>query len=197
MMSTLSTAKKESARDKLLNAAATLFYNEGIAATGIDAIVRKADVAKKSLYNNFASKADLIAAYIENRHAEWLSLYATRLRHATTPAERVLAVFDAYTDHAEDAYERGFRGCGLLNAAAEFPAGDNARLAVRAHKEEVETLLQQHVAELLPEQPERSAALAQHLAFILEGAMVRAGLEGHSACSAQARAIAAALLENA
>ena len=196
-MSNSSATKKESAHDKLLNAAATLFYNDGIAATGIDAIVKKANVAKKSLYNNFASKSELIAAYIERRHAEWLSLYAIRLQQANDPTERVLAVFKAYADHADDAYERGFRGCGLLNAAAEFPAGDSARIAVRNHKEEIEALLYQHVAELLPQQPERSAELAQHLAFILEGAIVRAGLEGNSSCMTQATQLAVSLIKTA
>lgn len=184
-----------SARDRLLDAAAKLFYNDGIAATGIDAIVKKAGVAKKSLYNNFNSKADLVAAYLQVRHAEWLGLYAQRLAQAATPVERVLAVFDAYTDHAEHAYERGFRGCGLLNAAAELQVGDAGRAAVRQHKEEVEALLLAQVTALLPEQPVQAAQAARHLAFLLEGAMARAGLEGRSDCMRQARPIAAALLE--
>ena len=69
------TPSKETAHERLLNAAAVLFYNDGIAATGIDAIVRKAGVAKKSLYNNFASKSDLVAQYLQVRHEEWLALY--------------------------------------------------------------------------------------------------------------------------
>lgn len=184
-----------SARDRLLDAAAKLFYNDGIAATGIDAIVRKAGVAKKSLYNNFASKADLVAAYLQVRHAEWLALYDRRLAQAATPVERALAVFDAYTDHAEHTYERGFRGCGLLNAAAELQAGDGGRAAVRQHKEAVEALLLAQVTALLPEQPAQAAQVARHLAFLLEGAMARAGLEGRSDCMCQARPIAQALLE--
>ena len=47
------------ARDRLLKAAAELFYNDGVGATGIDTITARAGVAKMSLYNNFASKADL------------------------------------------------------------------------------------------------------------------------------------------
>ncbi len=129
------------------------------------------------------------------RHAEWLGLYAQRLAQAATPVERVLAVFDAYTDHAEHAYERGFRGCGLLNAAAELQVGDAGRAAVRQHKEEVEALLLAQVTALLPEQPVQAAQAARHLAFLLEGAMARAGLEGRSDCMRQARPIAAALLE--
>lgn len=189
--------RKGGAHDRLLEAAAILFYNDGIAATGIDAIVKKAGVAKKSLYNNFASKAELIAAYLQIRHAEWLSLYAARVHQAKGPAERVLSVFEAYADHAEHAYERGFRGCGLLNAAAEFPAGDAARAVVRAHKEEVEAILHQHLAQLIPGDADRAARLSRHLVFLLEGAMVRAGLEGHGDCVIQAKGMAAAMLEAA
>ena len=189
--------RKESAHDRLLSAAAILFYNDGIAATGIDAIVRKAGVAKKSLYNNFASKAELVAEYLQIRHAEWLSLHEARVQRARGPAERVLSVFDAYADHAEQAHERGFRGCGLLNAAAEFPAGDAGRKAVRAHKEEVEAILNRHLAELMPGDAPRAGRLARQLAFLLEGAIVRAGLEGSSACVIQARRMAAAMLRAA
>ena len=52
------------AREKLLSAAEERFYNNGINATGIDSITTDAGVAKKSLYNNFSSKAALVDAYI-------------------------------------------------------------------------------------------------------------------------------------
>lgn len=99
------------ARDRLLNAAAALFYTDGIAATGIDTITHRAGVAKQSLYNNFASKAELVEAYIEARHAAWRALYKSREALSDGPKGKILAVFDAYGDHAEFAYDRGFRGC--------------------------------------------------------------------------------------
>lgn len=187
--------KKKPARKLLLEAAARLFYAQGVGATGIDAITAEAGVARKSLYNNFASKAHLVAAYLEARHEEWLVLYRDRVAAAAAPRERVLAIFDAYIDHANFAYEHGFRGCGLLNAAAELPAGSPGRLIVRNHKEEVEALLATHLEELLPGQEERSVRLAGHLAFLLEGAMVRSGLEGGDARLLEGRAIAARLLD--
>lgn len=187
--------KTKPARARLLEAAATLFYNDGITATGIDTITAKAGVAKMSLYNNFDSKADLVAAFIEARHAEWLALYDLRVQHADNPRDRVLAIFDAYADHANCAYERGFRGCGLLNAAAELPAGDIGRDAVRAHKEEVEQLLLQHLSALSPGNTEAVGEMASHLSFLLEGSMSRAGLEGSDARVQQARRIAVSLLE--
>ncbi|MFE5837712.1 TetR/AcrR family transcriptional regulator [Arthrobacter sp. NPDC056493] len=183
------------ARASLLEAAARLFYSDGVAATGIDSITAAAGVAKKSLYNNFASKADLVAAYLAARHEEWLALYRERVAAAAAPQDRVLAVFDAYIDHANFAYEHGFRGCGLLNAAAELPAGAPGRQAAREHKEEVEGLLLAHVAELLPGRDGMAAGVARHLAFLLEGSMARAGLEGEDRCLHEARAIAARMLE--
>jgi AcrR family transcriptional regulator len=182
-------------RQQLLEAAARRFYADGLAATGIDTITAEAGVAKMSLYNNFSSKADLVRAYLEARHEEWLALYRRRLERARNPREAVLAVFDAYADHAALAYEHGFRGCGLLNAAAELPAGDPGRAVVRAHKEEVETLLARHLEVLLPGRPGEARVRAEHLAFLLEGAMARAGLEGDAARLRHARQIASGLLD--
>jgi AcrR family transcriptional regulator len=188
-------AAKRPARASLLEAAARLFYADGVAATGIDSITAAAGVAKKSLFNNFASKADLVAAYLADRHEEWLVLYRKRVAAAASAQGRVLAVFDAYIDHANFAYEHGFRGCGLLNASAELPAGSPGRQAVRQHKEEVEGLLLKHLAELLPQQDEAAGRVARHLAFLLEGSMARAGLEGSDRCLHEARMIAARMLE--
>ena len=187
---------KASARERLLNAAANLFYNDGIAATGIDSIIKKAEVAKMSLYNNFSSKDDLVQTYINERHSEWLGLYQERLKKANTPQEHVLAVFDAYMDHAVFEYERGFRGCGILNAAAELPAKSQGREAVRNHKDEVEEILQKHLLEFPSMSREKSKPVAEHLSFLLEGAMARAGLEGSSEKINQARVIAAHILES-
>jgi AcrR family transcriptional regulator len=184
-----------SVRGKLLQSAAVLFYRDGIAATGIDAIIAHAGVAKQSLYNNFASKADLVSAYVRARHDEWLGLYAQREAAAHTPRAKVLAVFEAYEDHAELAHDCGFRGCGLLNAASELVAGDPGRLAVRDHKAEVEAILAAHLAKMAPGDGAGVARLARHLSFLLEGAITRAGLEGDSAAVAEAKAMAARVVD--
>ncbi len=184
-------ARRRPARERLVAAAARRFYADGISATGIDAIVAAAGVAKKSLYNNFESKEALVAEYLTVRHQEWLDLYAARAATAATPRDGVLAVFDAYIDHASLAYEHGFRGCGLLNAAAELPAGHAGRAAVRAHKEQVESILVDHLERCVDD----PHGVARHLALLLEGGMMRAGLEGTPAVLEQARSIAAALVE--
>ncbi|MEW7162382.1 TetR/AcrR family transcriptional regulator [Acinetobacter baumannii] len=182
------------ARQKILDAAATLFYNDGITATGINTVTAKADVAKMSLYNNFSSKGELVDAYIAARHQEWLDLYQKRLEKTKTAKEAILAVFDAYQDHAEFAYEKGFRGCGLLNAAAEFPANSSGRNAVRQHKEQVEAIVAEHLNHLLKDS-QRVSYIASQLSFLLEGSMARAGLEGSSCQLQLARQMAEDILD--
>lgn len=182
------------ARQKILDAAATLFYNDGITATGINTVTAKADVAKMSLYNNFSSKGELVDAYIAARHQEWLDLYQKRLEKTKTVKEAILAVFDAYQDHAEFAYEKGFRGCGLLNAAAEFPANSSGRNAVRQHKEQVEAIVAEHLNRLLKDS-QRVSYIAAQLSFLLEGSMARAGLEGSSRQLQLARQMAEDILD--
>ncbi|WP_111467168.1 TetR/AcrR family transcriptional regulator [Microbacterium suaedae] len=184
----MTLAERRPARARILDAAGRLFYARGVVATGIDAIIAEAGVAKMSLYNNFSSKDELIEAYVEARHAEWRALYERRAASASGPRERALAVFDAYLDHADASLESGFRGCGLLNAAAELPDGSAGRDAVRRHKEEIEGLLAAATG---------SAELAQHLSFLVEGAVVRAGLEGSRDRLSAARAIAAKMIDAA
>jgi len=186
---------KAPARERLLKAAAELFYAQGVGATGIDAITAHADVAKMSLYNNFSSKAELVDAYIKGRCEEWQELYRERLKQATTPQERILAVFDSYVDHAALAYQNGFRGCGLLNAAAELPVGHPGRASVAWQKDEAERLFREHLREMKPAASRDIDDIAEHLSFILEGAMARAGLEGHDSRLKTARKIAVSILQ--
>ncbi|MGY5763605.1 hypothetical protein ACXET9_00215 [Brachybacterium sp. DNPG3] len=62
---------------------------------------------------------------------------------------------------------------------------------MRAHKEQVEAILAEHVREAGADDP---GALAEHLSFLLEGAMSRAGLEGERRRLESACRIAASLL---
>ncbi|EFF82036.1 TetR/AcrR family transcriptional regulator [Acinetobacter haemolyticus] len=184
----------KSAKQKILETASVLFYNDGINNTGINSIIEKASVAKMSLYNNFKTKSELVTYYIEARHQEWLDLYEKRKATIQSPIEGILAVFDAYQDHAEFAYENGFRGCGLLNAAAEFPAHSPERLAVKKHKDEVESIVAQHLSQFIADD-EKVKQLSLLLSFLLEGSIVLAGLESSSTKVFAARQMAQTLLE--
>ena len=194
-MAIVPARKKLPAREKLLKAAGELFYDHGITATGIDAVIARAGVAKMSLYNNFKSKSELVAAYIDARHQEWLDLYAKRSTDLSNGWERVLAVFDAYRDHAEFDYENGFRGCGLLNAAAEMPANSTERAAVNRHKQEVKAIVKRELSELPITEPGRIEQLTEHVCFLLEGSISLAGLAADTQAIERARTMADQLIE--
>lgn len=102
-----------------------------------------------------------------------------------------MAVVDAYIDHATADGDH-FRGCGLLNTAAEFPPDSESRATVRRHKEQVEDLL---ASALSIGHPDTAAATAVQISFLLEGAVTRAGLEGSPARLHEARDIIGALLD--
>ncbi|MBM7089642.1 TetR/AcrR family transcriptional regulator [Streptomyces sp. NPDC014603] len=190
-----SGGRRRPARERILAAAARRFYSDGITATGIDTITAEAGVAKMSLYNNFASKAELVRAYLEARHTAWLARYRARLGPGQDPRDRILIVFDTYIDSTAPVDDLDFRGCALLNAAAEMPVGNETRALVGRQKAEVERIMADHLAELLPGRPDTVRTTAEHLSYLLEGAMTRAGLEGDSRCLRQARALAADLLD--
>jgi AcrR family transcriptional regulator len=62
----------EDTRERLLRAAIGLFSERGFAATGVDAICRRAGVAKTALYWHFDSKQGLLAAVIERVGTRWI-----------------------------------------------------------------------------------------------------------------------------
>ena len=185
-----------SAKEKIRQAAHSLFYNQGIHATGIDSIIKLAGVAKQSFYNHFVSKQCLVLDYLALRHQQWLDLYAIRLQQTMTPQDRILAIYDAYQDHAEKPYENGFRGCGLLNAAAEFPVDSLERRCVAEQKAQIEQFILTALNEIPSISPDAAQQLTQEVAFLLEGCISLAGLRGHPALLQQAKQIIAQRLES-
>lgn len=104
-------------RDRLLTTAVRLFYAEGVGAVGIDRLLAEAAVAKASLYLHFASKRQLVAAYLQLHDEAWRSWFSIQVSGgARRPPQRLLAAVDALgLLVAAD----GFRGCGFANAVAE------------------------------------------------------------------------------
>jgi AcrR family transcriptional regulator len=119
------------AREALLRSASRLFYDDGISATGIDTVVRTAGVTKPTLYAHFGSKSELVAAVLRRRHEDLRAELAAWL-DPLPAAEHPLAVFD-WLGHFYA--ERGQRGCGFLNAAAELTEREaTARAVVQGEK---------------------------------------------------------------
>ncbi|MFJ7234774.1 TetR/AcrR family transcriptional regulator [Streptomyces tendae] len=103
---------------RVLEAAERLFYEHGIHAVGVDLIAAEAGVTKKTLYDRFGSKEQIVVEYLAGRDERWRDLLAGRLEAAGEGAAvRVEAVFEA--SRAWSA-RYGARGCSMINAHAEI-----------------------------------------------------------------------------
>jgi AcrR family transcriptional regulator len=132
-----------SARERLLEAADQLFYAQGIAATGVDAVVQRAGASPATLYAHFGGKDGLVAAYLERRHHRWRATWDAVLVEAEDPVDRLLSVLDALVLFRQR--EGATRGCAVLAAAAELPAADHP---ARAWIEADTSLLHRRLHEL-------------------------------------------------
>ena len=129
-------AGERNARVRILSAAGRLFYERGIRAVGVEAVVETAGVTKMSLYRHFASKDELAARCLEERIAGFWRWFDGELAaHEGDAAAGILALFESL---ARRATSTGFRGCPMTNAAVEFPEPDHpARRLAEAHKREL------------------------------------------------------------
>ncbi|MFA5550331.1 MAG: TetR/AcrR family transcriptional regulator [Trueperaceae bacterium] len=178
-----------SASERLLDAAARLFYTRGVPNVGINEIIARAGVARMTFYHHFPSKDDLIKAVLERRRVERAAWLAQADERASTPRGQILAVFDLLSEWftAPD-----YRGCPLLAATFELGGQLNAaRPYARAHHEAVRAYF---AARLEAAGVPDSGALAAQLHLLLEGATVVALVQGGPAAEAAARAAAEALV---
>ena len=161
------------ARERVLAAAAELFYRDGVRATGIDSVIARAGVAKQSFYNHFPSKDDLVVAWLRATSDAWLAWLRAGLSRRRAPRERLLAVFDLLDEWMG---QPGFRGCPFLNSAHELAdLAHPARAEVRRHKAAVRAVLVELAG---PVAGADAAGLADELALLLEGAIVAAVVRG-------------------
>ncbi|MBD7995707.1 TetR/AcrR family transcriptional regulator [Arthrobacter sp. Sa2CUA1] len=151
-------------RDRLLDAAGSLFYREGIRAVSADKIIAAAGTTKVTFYRYFPTKDDLVAAYLDEQ--------SRRIREAAgllpeDPCEALTALAAAM---GQEACRPGFRGCPFINAAAEYPDPRHpVRAAVDRHRTWFHALVTSLVAALGAAEPE---AAADQLLMLRDGAMV-------------------------
>lgn len=168
MSATQRSKDGQSARERILGAARRMFYEHGIRAVGVEAIVAEAGATKMSLYRNFASKDDLVAACLDERIAGFWRWWDTALTQATPEGGaygQILALFVALGTRAT---APRFRGCPMTNAAIEFPEADHpGRRLSETHKHELRCRL----TALADRAGARDAAtLGDALTLLFEGA---------------------------
>ncbi|MGV7206983.1 TetR/AcrR family transcriptional regulator [Oxalobacteraceae bacterium A2-2] len=166
-------AQQASARERILDTAKRLFYRDGLRATGIDKIIAESGVAKMSLYRHFASKDDLIAAFLEWRHGYWMEWFAGTVERRMDRSPTLAVLADALGEWFE---QEDYRGCAFINTAAETGSGDDPRHLKQAiaHKQELEAYITTLAIWLGLHTPE---AAAQETMLCVEGMIVRAQMQ--------------------
>lgn len=113
-------ANPQHTRNRILDAGENLFFNEGIAATGVDRVASAAEVAIVTLYKHFGSKDNLLREVLSRRLQAWTQHWDQALSAAEGPKERLLAVFDAIETFRASAGPTQW--CCFLATASERPA---------------------------------------------------------------------------
>ena len=117
-------SRQTSKRRQIVEAAFNLFKENGFYATGVDLIMRTANVSKRTLYKYFPSKNDLIVAVLEHYRSTYKEhIHALLDDQDMTSQEKILAIFDDATSWFDDT---NFHGCLAVNAMGEFSGKDQA-----------------------------------------------------------------------
>lgn len=189
-LSKRSINKGGKARERLIDAAYGLFARQGIGRVGVDTILAESGCAKASLYYNFGSKADLAIAFLERREEVWTRRWLENevKKRASTPEERLLAVFDVF-----DAWfrRRDFEGCSFINVLLETESDSPIHRAAAIHLAKIRVIVCKWAEDAGLSDPE-SFAQAWHM--LMKGSIVAAG-EGNRNAALDAKRAAKLVLE--
>lgn len=178
-------------RERLLHAAKELTYQQG-AGVGIDALLKAANVARRSLYEHFGGKDGLIAEVLRVTAAEDEAAYEQAMQAAgRDPGERLLAIFDWLDEVIQ---EPGFRGCRYLAADLALADPEHPGHAVtRRYNERIHEILNRELNELGHPHP---GPAADQLVVLINGALAIGATRPHSRPALAARQLAEQLLGN-
>ena len=174
---------REEMQARILQTTDRLFYEQGIRATGVDAVAGEVGISKRTLYDYYPSKEDLIAAYLSRR---LIDIEITD----RPPREQILGVFDQLE---RTLGRKRFRGCAFVNAVAELggEVREVSSLAV-AFKERRRQWFRELLSRLAVDDAD---TLSMQLAVLLDGAIAAGLVRGDPAFVRAARDAAATLID--
>ena len=175
-------------RERLLATAYDLFAANGVSQVGIDRILAKSGCAKASLYSHFRSKDDLAIAFLDRREAVWTRgwLEAEINRRASTPEEKLLAIFDVLDGWFR---KRRFEGCSFIKVLLESSPGRVHRAAA-LHLSKIRAIVRGLAREAHLRDPD---AFAQAWQMLMSGSIVSAS-EGNRNAARDAKRAARLIL---
>jgi len=183
--------RESAVKDRILDTASRLFYNQGYHITGINQIIEEADIARASLYNHFPSKTDLLLAYLDRTHAEWFVELDRYLAPLATPREKLLALFDYRIERQR---KLRYKGCHFNKITAETSEDEEVFKRVKAHKGRFKQYIRDLVAAAGHRGIMDDETLADTLFLLLEGGIAVGAMFRSSEDAEKAKKIAKFLL---
>ena len=181
---------RDSGRERLSRAAYELFSREGVRAVGVDTVVARAGTAKMTLYRNFTSKDDLILDFLRRREQLWTHewLEAESQRRGTSPRERLLAIFDVFSEWFRTP---DFEGCSFITTLIEVNDPDHpVHQAAVTHLANIRSYIGGLAAEIGIEDVD---SFARKWHILMKGSILAAH-EGDTAAADRARELGELLL---
>lgn len=157
-------------RDRIVETASRLFYTQGYNNTGINQVIKEAEVAKASLYQYFPSKDDLLVEYLTvTSHYTMDTLRKVASKH-TDAKGKMLSMFDFLIDFSQ---QTDYQGCNFLNIASEIPR-ENSKVKALIQNQKTQT--RNLFVELL--KPIGKEALADEMYLLFDGALITSKVYG-------------------
>ncbi|MGE7991742.1 TetR/AcrR family transcriptional regulator [Pseudomonas sp. NPDC089554] len=163
-------------RERIIDAAQALFFEQGIARVTVDAIAAQAGSTKMTLYRHFETKDVLVLEWLRLLTEQYNAVLDELAQQWPGQPKQQLLGFAEFI--AASLATSGYRGCPFTNSLAELADPQHpARQLIESHKQRqfgrLTTLCQQAG---LPE----PIYMAQELTLLLEGAQVVAQNKGVS-----------------
>lgn len=183
-------APKPGARERILRAAYDLFSRRGVRDVGVDEIIKSSGVAIATFYRHFASKDDLVTAFLRRREQLWTSgtIVAQARKRSAEPRDQLLAIFDIFDEWFQ---RKDFEGDSFVNVLIEMGPQHPLGQASIAHLDNVRSSICMLANEGHLRDPEDFARSWQ---LLMKGAIITARM-GDFAAAVRARKMATWLLE--
>ena len=155
-------------RERLLDAAGELFYRDGVN-IGVDALCKAAGVSKKSMYQLFRSKDELIAESLASRGPAYQALLQPGPEDERSPRERILTVFERQDELVASG---NYLGCPYVSTAVELKNPEHPGSVVARHfKQQLTDFFHRELVKAGADDP---STLAIQLTMVFDGASARA-----------------------
>jgi AcrR family transcriptional regulator len=183
--------RESAVKDRILDTASRLFYDQGYHITGINQIIEEAAIARASLYNHFPSKTDLLLAYLDRTHREWFIELDRYMTPYQTPREKLLALFDFRIERQQ---RLKYKGCHFNKITAETCDDEDVFQRVKAHKGRFRQTIRDLVTAAGHRGVLEDEILADTLFLLLEGGISVGAMFRSSEDAVKAKRIAELLL---